>query len=153
MNVLASSNVWKLLNVKIWNFADIFIPTIYNASSKMGCERSETKLSELAIWTYMYQIMCENYLTHRFEILHTSSYLPSTMQVQRWLPSEARQSVASLQYEYTCIKQCVRTTQRRDLKFCTHLHTYHLQVMFENEIDISKTIEFIKILRKIGFVS
>ena len=56
------------------------------------------------------------------------------MQVQIWAASEARQSVASSQYEYTCLKQCVETTERRDLKFCTHFYTYHSQYMFKYEL-------------------
>ena len=95
MNILVSSNVRELLNVEIWNFAHIFIPTIYNASSKMSCKRSDTKRSELAIWIYLYQAMCENYSTYRSEILNTSLCLQSTMPVRRWVASEASQSVAS----------------------------------------------------------
>ena len=41
-------NVRELSNVKIWNFAHIFIPTIYNENVKMSGERGETKRNELA---------------------------------------------------------------------------------------------------------
>ena len=40
----------KVLNLEIWNFAQTFTPTFFNASSKMGCERSETRRSELAMY-------------------------------------------------------------------------------------------------------
>ena len=33
-----------------------------------------------------------------------------------------------------CVKQCAKSTEPRDLKFCTHLYTYLLQVKFEGQV-------------------
>jgi len=50
--------------------------------------------------------------------------IPSTMQLQMWEASKARQSVASSfctkLWCQTLVKQCAKSAQPRDLKFCTH---------------------------------
>ena len=37
-----------------------------------------------------------------------------------------------------CVKQCAKSTEPRDLKFCTHLYTYLLQVKFEGQVRVKR---------------
>ena len=93
---------------------------------------SEVKWGVASSQYKSYDIFCvfiseKNHPTYRVEILHTTLYPLSLMQVQRWGASEAKWGVASSQYksyDVFCVAIFRETIVARDLKFWVQIDVY-----------------------------